>query len=65
MYGEILDHMPQIYIFRFTDMYGELLRRERSIEELHRFVQEHIPDVGKVFANAFSEFRKMHGGKGA
>jgi pyruvate/2-oxoglutarate dehydrogenase complex dihydrolipoamide acyltransferase (E2) component len=58
---QLLDHMPKKYL----DTFIKMNEQKRPKAELERFVQEHVPNAGKVFTNAFAEFRKLYGGKGA
>ena len=53
--------MPEEYL----DTFIKMNEQNRSKAEIQRFVQEHVPNAGQVFANAFAEFRKMYVGKGA
>jgi hypothetical protein len=45
----ITDHMPEKYL----DTFIKINEQNRSKAEIQRFVQEHVPNAGQVFANAF------------
>jgi Protein of unknown function (DUF5663) len=59
--SQLIDHMPK----KYRDTFIKMNEEKRPKAEIERFVQEHVPNVEKVFTNAFAEFRKMYGGKGA
>jgi hypothetical protein len=59
--GQIIDHIPKKYLDTFITMNEQ----KRLKAEIERFIKEHVPYPGQVFANAFAKFREMYVGKGA